>query len=136
MQTAVKQADIDLVDIQIAELYDQSTLLEMLSLEDLGFSRRGRAWLDVYKSFDKNCNFYEIEGRRLFVNLNGGLKADGNPLGATGGAQIFEIVKQLKAEANTRQVKIDGEPPKLGCVLELEGFGTKSYIHIFGRKQE
>ena len=132
MQTALKQAKVDLADIQIAELYDQSTLLEMISLEDLGFSKRGKAWLDVYKSCEEYCGFYEIEGRKLFVNLNGGLKADGNPLGATGGAQIFEIVKQLRGEAGSRQVEVNNDVPKLGCVSELEGFGTKAYIHILG----
>ena len=133
MRTALKQAKVDIKDIQIAELYDQSTLLEMISLEDLGFSKRGKAWLDVYNSLKESCCFYEIEGRKLFVNLNGGLKADGNPLGATGGAQIFEVVNQLRGEAGSRQVKVNGEPPKLGCVSELEGFGTKAYIHILGR---
>jgi acetyl-CoA C-acetyltransferase len=133
MQNALKQAEVDLSDIQIAELYDQSTLLEMLSLEDLGFCERGKAWIDIYNSCEDFCGFYEIEGRKLFVNLNGGLKADGNPLGATGGAQIFEIVKQLRGEAGNRQAKVDGEYPKLGCVSELEGFGTKAYIHILGR---
>ena len=133
MRTALKQAKVDIKDIQIAELYDQSTLLEMISLEDLGFSKRGKAWLDVYNSLKESCCFYEIEGRKLFVNLNGGLKADGNPLGATGGAQIFEVVTQLRGEAGSRQVKVNGEPPKLGCISELEGFGTKAYIHILGR---
>jgi acetyl-CoA C-acetyltransferase len=135
MQTALKQAKVDVVDIQIAELYDQSTLLEMISLEDLGFCMKGKAWLDIYKSYQNNCNFYEINDRKLFVNLNGGLKADGNPLGATGGAQIFEIVKQLRGEASN-QIEFDGEKPILGCVSELEGFGTKAYIHILGRNQE
>jgi len=133
MQTALKQAKVDINDIQIAELYDQSTLLEMISLEDLGFSKRGKAWLDIYDSCKEYCGFYEIEGRKLFVNLNGGLKADGNPLGATGGAQIFEVVKQLRGEAGSRQVEVNGDPPRLGCVSELEGFGTKAYIHILGR---
>jgi acetyl-CoA C-acetyltransferase len=134
MQTALKQAKVDIKDIQVAELYDQSTLLEMISLEDLGFSKRGKAWLDIYESCkEESCGFYEIDGRKLFVNRNGGLKADGNPLGATGGAQIFEVVKQLRGEAEDRQVEVDGEPPKLGCVSELEGFGTKAYIHILGR---
>jgi acetyl-CoA C-acetyltransferase len=135
MQAALQQANVDVSDIQIAEVYDQSTLLEMITLEDLGFSKRGKAWLDIYKSCAESCGFYEIEGRKLFVNLNGGLKADGNPLGATGGAQIFEIIKQLRGEAESRQVEVDGEPPKLGCVSELEGFGTKAYIHILGRNQ-
>lgn len=133
MQTALKQAKVEVGDIQIAELYDQSTLLEMISLEDLGFSKRGKAWLDVNDSCKEYCGFYEIEGRKLFVNLNGGLKADGNPMGATGGAQIFEVVKQLRGEAGSRQVEVNGDPPRLGCVSELEGFGTKAYIHILGR---
>jgi acetyl-CoA C-acetyltransferase len=135
MNAALQQAKVDVSDIQIAEFYDQSTLLEMISLEDLGFSKRGKAWLDIYKSCEESCGFYEIDGRKLFVNLNGGLKADGNPLGATGGAQIFEVFKQLRGEAESRQVEVNGEPPKLGCVSELEGFGTKAYIHILGRNQ-
>ncbi len=133
MQAALKQAEVSIGDIQVAELYDQSTLLEMISLEDLGFAKRGKAWLDIYNSCEEYCGFYEIEGKRLFVNLNGGLKADGNPMGATGGAQIFEVVKQLRGEAESRQVEMNGDPPKLGCVSELEGFGTKSYVHILGR---
>ncbi len=135
MQTALKQANFDINDIQIAELYDQSTLLELVSLEDLGFCKRGTAWFDIYKSCQDYRGYYEIDGRRLFVNLNGGLKADGNPLGATGGAQIFEVVKQLRGEADSRQVEVNGELPRLGCVSELEGFGTKAYIHILGRNE-
>ncbi len=133
MKNALKMAEIEVDDIQIAELYDQSTLLEMISLEDLGFSKRGKAWLDIYNSCNEYQGFYEIDGRELFVNRNGGLKADGNPLGATGGAQIFEVVKQLREEAGSRQVRVNGNPPRFGCVSEFEGFGTKAYIHILGR---
>jgi len=133
MKSALKMADIQVDDIQIAELYDQSTLLEMISLEDLGFSKRGKAWLDIYNSCKEYRGFYEIDGKKLFVNRNGGLKADGNPLGATGGAQIFEVVKQLRGEAGSRQVRVNGNPPRFGCVSELEGFGTKAYVHILGR---
>ena len=133
MRAALKEAKVDVGDIQIAELYDQSTLLEMISLEDLGFSKRGKAWLDIHDSCKEYRGFYEIEGNKLFVNGNGGLKADGNPMGATGGAQIFEIVKQLRGDAGSRQVEVNGGAPKVGCVSELEGFGTKAYIHILGR---
>ncbi|TET19514.1 hypothetical protein E3J74_06450 [Candidatus Bathyarchaeota archaeon] len=132
MENAVKMSKIKVSDIQLAELYDQSTLLEMIALEDLGFSKKGKAWLDIYNSCRDYKGFYEVDGKKLFVNTNGGLKADGNPLGATGGAQIFEIVKQLKGEAGDRQVNAD-ETPQYGCVLELEGFGTKAYVHILSR---
>jgi len=132
MDKALKAAKIGVEDIQIAELYDQSTLLEMISLEDLGFSRRGKAWLDVYNSCQDYKGCYEVDGRQVFVNTNGGLKADGNPLGATGGAQIFEIVTQLRGEAGKRQVDAKDEL-RFGCALELTGFGTKACVHILGR---
>lgn len=133
MKNALKTAHIETADIQIAELYDQSTVMEMVSLEDLGFSRKGEAWLDIFKSCEDYQGFYVINNRELFVNTNGGLKADGNPLGATGGAQIYEIVKQLREEAGQRQVKTE-EELRFGCVLELEGFGTKAYVHILRRE--
>jgi acetyl-CoA C-acetyltransferase len=131
MENALRMAKISLEDIQIAELYDQSTAMEMISLEDLGFCKHGAAWRSIYASCQDYKGYYDIDGRKLFVNLNGGLKADGNPLGATGGAQIFEIVKQLREEAGERQAKSD-EKLKYGCALELEGFGTKGYVNILG----
>jgi len=130
MKDALETANLGVKDIQITEVYDQSTLLEMLSLEDMGFSEMGKAWLDIYKSCKNYKGYYEVNGRKLFVNTNGGLKADGNPLGATGGAQVFEVVKQLTGEAGDRQVE---EDLKFGCILELVGFGTKAYVHILGR---
>jgi acetyl-CoA C-acetyltransferase len=132
MKNALKMAGINLRDIQVIELYDQSTVMEMILLEDLGFCERGKAWRSIYESCQDYKGYYEVEGEKLFVNMNGGLKADGNPLGATGGAQIFEVFKQLRDEAGERQVKSDKEL-KFGCALELEGFGTKGYAHILGR---
>ncbi|MEM3640723.1 MAG: hypothetical protein QXH37_02210 [Candidatus Bathyarchaeia archaeon] len=132
MENALKTTRINLWDIQVLEVYDQSTVMEMVSLEDLGFCELGKAWEAVFESCKDYKGYYEINGRRLFVNMNGGLKADGNPLGATGGAQIYEVFKQLKGEAGERQILSDKEL-KYGCVLELEGFGTKGHVHIFGR---
>lgn len=132
MKNALNIAGKSLADIQIAEVYDQSTVMEMVSLEDLGFCMPGKAWESIYKSCQDYKGYYEIGRKKLFVNMNGGLKADGNPLGATGGAQIFEIVKQLKEEAGERQVE-NGDGLKCGCVLELEGFGTKGYVYVLGR---
>jgi len=133
MKTALKMANLSVDNIQIAELYDQSTFLELISFEDLGFSKRGRAWQDVAESFKNGSQvFHGANMKELFVNTNGGLKADGNPLGATGGAQVYEIVKQLRGEADNRQVKTQNDL-KYGCALELEGFGTKAYVHILKR---
>jgi len=129
MENALRTAGITQKDIQLVELYDQSTVV---SLEDLGFARDGRAWIDIYNSCQDYRGYYEMEGKRLYVNTNGGLKADGNPLGATGGAQIFEVFKQLRGEAGERQIEVQSEP-FYACTLELEGFGTKGYVYVFGR---
>jgi acetyl-CoA C-acetyltransferase len=133
VKDALKKSGKNLWDLQLVELYDQSTVMEMVSLEDLGFCKPGTAWKSVNESCRDYKGYYEIEGKRLFVNVSGGLKADGNPLGATGGAQIFEVVKQLRNEAGERQVKPDSGDLECGCVLELEGFGTKGYVSILGR---
>ena len=132
MKNALNMAGKSLWEIQVVELYDQSTVMEMVSLEDLGFCEPGTAWRDIFESCQNYKGYYEMDGHKLYVNMSGGLKADGNPLGATGGAQIFEVVKQLRGEACERQVKCDREL-KHGCVLELEGFGTKGYVYSLGR---
>jgi len=133
MKNALRMSGKSLDDIPIIELYDQSTVMEMISLEDLGFCKRGTAWRSINESCQNYKGYYEINRKMLFVNMSGGLKADGNPLGARGGAQVFEIFKQLRCEAGERQVRNNGEL-KYGCVLELEGFGTKGYVYILGRE--
>jgi acetyl-CoA C-acetyltransferase len=132
MRNALKKAEITQNDIQIAEFYDQSTFLEMVSLEDLGFSKRGTAWQGIAESLNGSQRSFRINDKELYVNTDGGLKADGNPLGATGGAQIYEIVQQLQGKAGNRQVTMDTDL-QFGCALELEGFGTKAYVHILRR---
>jgi acetyl-CoA C-acetyltransferase len=118
MKSASKMARIAPTDMGLVEVYDQSTVMELVSMEDLGFCEPGTAW----KSIRGNCVDYE-----------GYYDVNGNPLGATGGAQIFEVFKQLRGEAGERQIT---EPTPAGCALEFEGFGTKAYVSIFGRDGE
>ena len=132
MEKALQTSGVTRKDLQILELNDQSTVTEMVSLEDLGFCEPGTAWKTIYDSCTDYKGYYEVNGKKLFTNLNGGLKADGNPLGATGGAQIYEIFKQLRGEAGPRQATTDA-PLCYGCSNEFEGFGTKSYVSIFRR---
>ena len=132
MKSAVQTSKVKPSDLQVIEVYDQSTVMEMVSLEDLGFCKPGTAWKSIHGC--ENC--YNIDGKPLYVNTNGGLKADGNPLGATGGAQIFEIYRQLRGEAGERQVTVSGGSPKNGAVLEFEGFGTKAYVTILGEGKD
>jgi acetyl-CoA C-acetyltransferase len=136
MKNAVQAAKTALSDIQVIEINDQSTMMELVSLEDLGFIESGSAWKNIYESYVNNRNFYEVNGKQLFVNTDGGLKADGNPFGATGGAQLFEVYRQLKGQAGARQVNFIDGSPKTGCVSEFEGFGTKAYATILGEKKD
>ena len=128
MKKAVQMSKVAPSDLQVIEVYDQSTVMEMISLEDLGFCQPGTAWKSIHGC--QNC--YNINGKPLYVNTDGGLKANGNPLGATGGAQIYEIYRQLRGEAGERQVNIDNDSPNKGGILEFEGFGTKAYVTVLG----
>src|SRR4030043_398309 len=76
MKNALKMAGTTPWDIQVVEVYDQSTVMEMVSLEDLGFGEPGTAWKSINESCQDYKGYYEINGNQLFVNMNGGLKAD------------------------------------------------------------
>ena len=131
MKNVSQMSKVPPSDLQVIEVYDQSTVMEMVSLEDLGLCEPGTAWKSIHGC--QNC--YDVGDRKIYVNTDGGLKADGNPLGATGGAQIYEIYRQLRGEAGERQVNIGNGSPKHGCVLEFEGFGTKAYVTILGESK-
>jgi acetyl-CoA C-acetyltransferase len=133
MKNVLKACNLNVWDINLWEIYDQSTMMEMVSLEDLGYCAAGSAWRSIVESYPNGKGCYEVDGKELYVNMNGGLKADGNPLGATGGAQIHELFRQLTGKADQRQVTIDGAIPKYGGSLEFEGFGTKAYVTVLGR---
>jgi acetyl-CoA acetyltransferase len=122
-------------EIQLMEVNDQSTMMEMVSLEDLGFCSPGTAWKSIFESYQKNQLYYEFGGKPVYVNTDGGLKADGNPLGATGGAMVYEVFRQLRGQAADRQVKVEGGL-KYGGILEFEGFGTKAYATILGENPQ
>ncbi len=134
MKKALKTSNLNTWDIKLWEVNDQSTMMEMVSLEDLGYCPAGTAWKSIADSCPNSKGCYEVDGKELYVNMDGGLKADGNPLGATGGAQIYELYRQLTVKADQRQVTIDGAAPKYGGSLEFEGFGTKAYVTVLGRE--
>jgi acetyl-CoA acetyltransferase len=67
-------------------------------------------------------------GGQVTVNPSGGLLAKGHPLGATGVAQVFEIVTQLRGQAGERQVR----DARIG-LTHCQGFGGATGVHIFTR---
>jgi acetyl-CoA C-acetyltransferase len=133
MKNASKIAKVAPQDLQLVEVYDQSTVMEMVSMEDMGFCEPGTAWKSIRGNCEDYEGYYEVNGKKIFVNKNGGLKADGNPLGAAGGAQIFEVFRQVRGEAGERQISFDQAAVPTGCSLEFEGFGTKAYVSILGK---
>lgn len=84
-------------DIDVCELHDCFTIAEIIHYENLGFCKKGEGgrFIEEGKS--------EIGGK-VAVNTSGGLLSKGHPLGATGVAQVCEIVWQLREEAGKRQV--------------------------------
>jgi acetyl-CoA C-acetyltransferase len=114
-----KQANIQPKDIDVAEVHDCFTIAEILSVEDLGFVKKGKGG----KAIDNKITTLDGE---IPVNTSGGLKAKGHPIGATGVAQIAEIVTQLRGEADQRQVK-DAE---IGLTHNIGGSGASCIIHI------
>ncbi len=111
---AFSQAGIEPKDVQVVELHDCFTIAEILALEAMGFYRFGSA----YKAASSRETYL---GGKLVVNPSGGLKAKGHPIGATGAAQVTEIVEQLRGECGERQVN----GARVGMVDTLGGdFGT------------
>jgi len=111
---AFKEAGLSPKDVDVVELHDCFTIAEILSLESMGFYEFGKAYDAATKGATR------LKGK-VVVNPSGGLKAKGHPIGATGAAQVTEIVEQLRGEAGDRQV----EGAKVGLVDTLGGdFGT------------
>jgi acetyl-CoA C-acetyltransferase len=119
-ERAYKFAGIRPEDISVAEVHDNYTEAGIMALEDLGFFKKGQAGKAVLEGK------VTIGGSKLAVNTSGGLKARGHPLGATGVAQIAEIVDQLRGRADKRQVK----DPKYGLAQNVGGTGSAVTVSI------
>lgn len=121
-ERAFKMAKLQPKDIDVAELHDAFEILEIAQSEDIGFFKKGEGHLAVEKGVTA------IDGE-LPINPSGGLKARGHPIGATGVAQIVELVEQLRGEAGERQVR----DPKRALACNFGGFGNNSVVHILER---
>ncbi len=97
-------------EISLAEVHDCFTITELIVMEDMGFSERGKAPADV------DAGTFTLEGE-LPVNTDGGLKCFGHPIGASGVRMMYEVYKQLQGKAGPRQVK----DAKLGLTHNLGG---------------
>ena len=120
-EKAYRMAGVRPADIQLAEVHDCFTIAEIIALEDLGFAPRGEG------------GPFSLEGHTARtgdkpVNTSGGLKSKGHPVGATGAAQICDLVLQMRCEAGARQV------PRHALTLaqNLGGSGATCVVTILG----
>ncbi|MHA2090611.1 MAG: thiolase domain-containing protein [Candidatus Kariarchaeaceae archaeon] len=117
---AYDQAKITPQDLDIAEVHDCFTIAEIMAYEDLGFTGLGKGGEFVQEAYI---------GGKLPVNVDGGLKAKGHPIGATGCSQVYGVVKQLRGEAGS--IQVDGA--ELGLTHNIGGHGQYCMVNIFSR---
>jgi acetyl-CoA acetyltransferase len=119
---AYRQAGRGPQDVNVVELHDCFTIAEIVATEGLGLFEPGMGGPAAEKGWTSL-------GGKIPVNVSGGLKAKGHPIGATGAAQIAEIVTQLRGEAGPRQV--DGA--RTGLTHTLGGNTATVLVSLFGR---
>jgi acetyl-CoA C-acetyltransferase len=119
-QRAFKQAGIEPDDVEAADVHDCFTIAEIMAYEDVGFCKKG----DGAKLIREGQT--EIGGK-IPVNVDGGLKAKGHPIGATGCSMIYELTKQLREEAQKRQRQV---PFKKYMALAHNVGGTGHYAYV------
>jgi acetyl-CoA C-acetyltransferase len=106
-------------DVDLAEVHDCFTIAEIVVSESLGFFEPGQGGPAVEAGHTKI-------GGKIPINASGGLKSKGHPVGATGIAQIVEIVEQLRGESGERQVA----NARLGLTQNMGGSGGSSVVHL------
>jgi acetyl-CoA C-acetyltransferase len=121
--TAYDRAGVGPDDLDFAEVHDCFTIAELLAYEDLGFCDRGEAPQLL------EAGTTESDGA-MPVNLSGGLKSKGHPIGATGAGQLVEAFKQLTGSAADRQLSA----PKYGLTHNVGGSGGSAVVHILERE--
>ncbi len=119
---AYGMAGVEAVDVDVADVHDCFTIAEMLATEDLGFFPKGEGGRAAAEERTA------IHGD-LPVNPDGGLKAKGHPVGATGAAMAYEMFIQLRGEAGEHQV----DDAMIGLAQNVGASGGTVVVQIYGR---
>jgi acetyl-CoA C-acetyltransferase len=124
-QRAYKTAEVTPDKVDFAEVHDCFTIAEILAYEDLGFCGRGEG-VKLLREGQTEI------GGKIPVNMDGGLKAKGHPIGATGCSMIYELTRQLREEAveKSRQVQLKNY---IGLAHNVGGTGHYCYVTILRR---
>ena len=121
-EKAYKMAKVAPSDVDVAAVHDAFTIAEIMAYEDLGFCKKGEGgkFIEEGKSY---------LGGKVPVNIDGGLKSKGHPLGATGVSMAVEIARQLRGEAGKRQV----QGAEVGLSHNVGGTGQYCFVNIYSR---
>jgi acetyl-CoA C-acetyltransferase len=123
---AFEMAKLKPSDIHVAELHDAFTILEIAESEHVGFFKKGEGGKAAAAGKTQL-------GGKIPINVSGGLKARGHPVGATGVAQVVEIVWQLRHEVGKeRQVK----GAQTGLTVNFGGFGNNVLAFVLKRVKQ
>jgi acetyl-CoA C-acetyltransferase len=122
-KAAYQQAGKSPSDVDVVELHDCFTIAEIVATEGLGLFEPGAGGVAAERGWTSL-------GGKIPVNTSGGLKAKGHPIGATGAAQIAEVVTQLRGEAGPRQVG----GARTGLTHTLGGNTATVLVSLFGRE--
>ncbi|MEJ5363155.1 MAG: acetyl-CoA acetyltransferase, partial [Spirochaetota bacterium] len=106
-------------ELSLLEVHDCFSITELVTMEDLHVSERGKAVNDVMDGF------FDSTGK-IPCQIDGGLKCFGHPIGASGLRMIYEIYLQLHGRADKRQLK----DPKLGLTHNLGGFPMMNVVSV------
>lgn len=119
---AYAMAGVSASDVKVAEVHDCFTIAEIMAYEDLGFCAKGQGGPFVESGAASI-------GGQVAVNVDGGLKAKGHPIGATGVSMAYEVVTQLLGRAGTRQVP----GADVALTHNVGGIGQYCFVHLFRR---
>lgn len=119
---AFRMAKIEPKDVDVAEIHDDYTINALMCIEGLGFAEWGKSWRLI-----KDGRFMKDDKPAL--NLSGGLKARGHPVGATGVYQIAEIAMQLRGDFPG----LKASSSNTGLVLSIGGVNSLASVVILKR---
>ena len=122
-QQAYEMAGVTAKDVKVADVHDCFTIAEIMAYEDLGFCGKGEGG-----SFISDRQAYI--GGSTPVNIDGGLKSKGHPIGATGCSMAYEIVKQLRGECEEERQVPDAD---VGLTHNVGGIGQYCFVNLFRR---
>jgi len=121
-EKAYSMAKVEPRDIDVAEIHDAFTITALLCIEGLGFAEWGFSWKHI-----RDGRFGKDD--KPAINLSGGLKARGHPVGATGVYQVAEIAMQLRGDFPG----LRAPSPSIGLALNTGGVATLTSIVILRR---